>query len=59
MSIYLYTHWKITINFFMQVCIIEYLLGTSQVNAYRASKKKLCIARTSILEKTVWQLCDS
>ena len=28
-------------HFFMQVCIIEYLLGTSQANEYRASKKKL------------------
>ena len=36
----------------MQVCIIEYLLGTSQVNVYRASKKNLCIVRTSMLEKT-------
>ena len=53
--------------FFMQVCIIEYLLGPSQVNVYRASKKKLCNARTSILEKTLPHkdnfcrtlLCDS
>ena len=37
---------EITSNFFMQVCIIEYLLGTSQVNVYRASKKNLCIVRT-------------
>ena len=32
---------KITINFFMQIYIIEYLLGTSQANEYRASEKKL------------------
>ena len=51
----------------MQVCIIEYLLGTSQVNVYRASKKNLCIVRTWILEKTLPHidnfrralLCDS
>ena len=29
------------LQFFMQVCIIEYLFGTSQVNEYRASKRKL------------------
>ena len=56
-------------QFFMQVglCSIEYLLGTSQVNDYRASKKKLCFARTSIFEKTlphidsfrITLLCDS
>ena len=39
-------------HFFMQVCMIEYLLGTLQVNEYRARKKKLCIVRTSIVEKT-------
>ena len=52
---------------FMQVYIIEYLLGASQVNVHRASKKKLCIVRTSILEKTLPHidnfrrtlLCDS
>ena len=54
-------------NFVMQVCIFKYLLGTSQVNVYRVSKKKLCIVRTSILEKTLPHidnfrrtlLCDS
>ena len=47
--------------------IIEYFLGTSQVNEYRARKKKLWIVCTSILEKTLPHidnfrktlLCDS
>ena len=54
MSIDLYTHWKLRSIFFMQIYIIEYLLGTSQANEYRASKKKMWIARTSIFEKTLY-----
>ena len=41
------------INFVMQVYMIEYLLGTSQVNEYTMSKKKQCIVRTSIVEKKI------
>ena len=66
MSFYLYTHWKLR-SFFMEVCIIDYLLGTSQVNVYRASKKKLSSVYILILKKALPHidnfrrtlLCDS
>ena len=55
-SIYMYTHWKLRSIFVCKYALLNIYYAHHRwmrLQAYRVSKKKLCIVRTSILEKTL------